>query len=159
MKRIRKATIISLLNSKNELHHRNLSNYTTNQSQNQVINECLTVQELNNKLQKIKNEKRISLLNKFLEENVKYDDEEYTLFTDIRKKFKEYCYNLDKNNLNNMSYNLSKNDITNYNSEFKIKYYSFCKSCNKRYRSGCCEENNRLNRSSKEVILYMKLKN
>jgi hypothetical protein len=117
------------------------------------------IEDLYEKLQKTKNDKRLSLLNNFLESNAKFDDEEYTLLSDIRKKFKDYCYNLDKNNLNNMSYNLSKEDIINYNDRFKIKYYSFCKSCNQRYRHGCCDENNRLNRSSKEVVLYMKLRN
>jgi hypothetical protein len=123
------------------------------------------IEDLYNKLQKTKNDKRILLLNKFLESNTKFDDEEYTLLSDIRKKFKQYCYDLDKNNLNNMCYTLSKEDIINYNDnlpvngKFKIKYYSFCKSCNQRYRYGCCDENNRLNRSSKEIILYMKLRN
>lgn len=116
------------------------------------------IEDLTYKLQKVKNNKRIALLNDFLDTNTKFDDDEYVLLSDIRKKFKEYCYNLDKNNLNNMSYNLSKDDIIIYNDKFKIKHYSFCKSCNTRYRTGCCEENNRLNRSSKEIVLYMKLR-
>lgn len=98
-------------------------------------------------------------MKQFLESNAKYDDEEYTLFTDFRKRFKEYCYNLDKNNLNNMSYYVSKEELLNYNDKYRVKYYSFCRSCKQRYRFKCCEENNRLNRGTKEVILYMKLKN
>ena len=118
---------------------------------------------LNTKINDVKKEKRLTLLKNYLDNNVKYDDEEYTTLSDLRKKFKEYCYDLDKKNLNNMSYNLSKEDIINYDNRsatrYKIKYYSFCKSCNQRYRQGCCDENNRLNRSSKEIILYMKLRN
>jgi hypothetical protein len=78
--------------------------------------------------------------------------------TNFRKKFKEYCYNLDKNNLNNMSYNLSKEELITTEPRIKIKYYSFCKSCDTRYRTSCCEENNRLNRASKEIILYFKFR-
>ena len=118
-----------------------------------------SVEDLYNKLQKTKNEKRLTLLNNFLSSNTKYDDEEYILLSTLRKKFKDYCYDLDKNNLNNMSYNLSKEDIIKYDDKYKIKYFSFCRSCQTRYRHGCCDENNRLNRVSKEIILYMKLRN
>lgn len=129
------------------------------EKKNEQEQESISLKDLNDKIQKAKNDKRIDLLTKFLDENVKFDDEEYTPLSDIRKKFKEYCYKLDKNNLNNMSYNLSKEDITKYSNKYKIKYYSFCRSCDTRYRAGCCEENNRLNRSSKEIVLYMKLRN
>jgi len=123
------------------------------------IPEAVLIEDLSNKLQKIKNDKRLTLLNNFLSSNTKYDDEEYTLLSTLRKKFKDYCYDLDKNNLNNMSYNLSKEDIIKNNDKYKIKYFSFCRSCQTRYRHGCCDENNRLNRVSKEIVLYMKLRN
>lgn len=118
-----------------------------------------SIELINDKLLKTKNDKRIKLLNDFLDSYTKYDTDEFALLSDIRKKFKRYCYDLDKNNFNNIVYSLTKEDIINYNDKFKIKYFSFCRSCQKRYHYGCCSENNRFNRGSKEIILYMKLKN
>ncbi len=140
----------SRLNRISELYDQ--SNKTEKNESEQNIN------SLNDKIKKIKEEKKTSLLKQFLDNTTKYDDEEYTLLSDIRKKFKEYCYSLDKNNLDNMNYNLSKEDIIKYNDKYRIKYYSFCRSCNTRYRYKCCDENNRLNRASKEVILFMKIR-
>lgn len=124
-----------------------------------LVSEITDINTLNNKIETLKKNKKLELLKSFLDINVKFDDEEFILMTDLRKKFKEYCYNLNKNNLDNMNYNLSKDELIKQDPRFKIKYYSFCKSCNQRYHYGCCNENNRLNRCSKEVVLYMKLRN
>lgn len=116
------------------------------------------LENLNKQIVDIKKNKIFEFLKTFLKNNIKYDNEEYILMKDLKRKFKEYCYSIDSKNLQNINYVFTKEDLLKIEPRIKFKHLSFCRSCKTRYRMGCCSENKRDNRNTSEVVLNFKFR-
>ncbi len=119
--------------------------------------EISKIDELQNQIYNIKKNKNNILIKEFLDKHVRYNFESLTLVSDIRKYFKSFCYKQNVNNIENIQYVISVESILKYNDNFKIKNYSFCRSCKKRYRFGCCSKSSKYNRVAKPCCAYLEL--
>ena len=133
----------------------NLNNILKTEVVSEVENNKL--EELKKQIDNIKLDKNLNIFKKFMDEKTIYNFDKYTPTSELRDKYKRYAYDLNKDNLDNLFFSFKEKDILDYNPKLKIKSYSFCRSCKNRYRYGCCDENNRLNRSTKQVVLYLEL--
>lgn len=115
------------------------------------------IKQLQKQIDNIKIDKNKVMFKKYTDEHTRYNFDKYTEIKDLRDKYKRYAYDLNKDNLENVFYSFTNEDILKLNHKYKLKSLSFCRSCKTRYRYGCCDENNRMNRSSRAVILYMEL--
>lgn len=117
--------------------------------------EANKILELQKQIKKIRLDKNDNIFKKFMNEKTVYNYDKHIILSDLRKEFKKYAYNLNKENLDNIIYNCKDVDILGFNPKFKIKSFSYCRGCQTRYRMGCCDENNRMNRSSKALVLHI----
>jgi hypothetical protein len=109
------------------------------------------------KIDKIKNEKNLTLFKKFMDENTSCVINECTTMPELRDKYKRYASNINTKNLENIYYTIKDNELLDYNKNFIIRNYSYCRGCNTRYRYGCCEKNNRNFRKNMKCIVNLKL--
>lgn len=111
--------------------------------------------EIKKQIDKIKNDKNKILFKKFMDENTKFELNACVTLPDLRHKFKSYASNINTKNLENIYYTIKEDEIKDYNKNFIIKYYAYCRSCKTRYRYNCCPENNRNNRQNKRCVVNL----
>jgi len=137
------------------MYRRNINLNLTDSQPNDDPNAHAKLLEIKNQIEKIKSKKNTILFKKFMDENIKYEQDACTTISDLRHAYKSFASNLNKKNLENIYYTIKEDEIKEYNKNFIIKNYSYCRGCKTRYRYNCCPENNRNNRQTKRCIINL----